>query len=93
MVPSSRGLRSLHPCGAQPCQGCAESWAPCTASSLWVPSQYGGERVRLHPHSQTVLSSSGMKRSGEIPGAAFLWAPSQKGCEAKGEEVKGGGGG
>ena len=44
----------------------------------------------MHPQSQAVLSSSGVKRRGEIPGAAFLWAPSQKGCKANGEEVKAG---
>lgn len=41
-------------------------------SCLCVPSQYGGLFVCLQPHNQTVVSLSGMKRSGNRPWALSL---------------------
>lgn len=49
---------------------------------LWVPSQNGGLLVCLHPHSQTVASSSWTKRSGRRRLPWVLCDPSQKGWEA-----------
>lgn len=48
------------------------------------PSQYGAFLVSLQAQSMTVLSFSGLKRSGEMLGALALWAPSQKGWERQG---------
>lgn len=68
------------------CYCCAGTSASCTKSCLCVPSQYGGLRVCLHPHNQTVLASSSVNLSGDKPGALFLCEPSQNGSENKTEE-------